>query len=209
MKQIDPYLTVVNKNHNFDQSMITPFKMVPVKDEDGPTYMEEQTHKALGELYEYMLETYGIKISLTSAGRTIERQQQVMDEMIALKGEKAKETTALPGQSEHHLGTALDVIPTSTKSKVVYNALKPFSKKAAQKAIAPIKDDLYTKLHSSLEQFGFILRYSKDKQEITGYPAERWHIRYVGKQHAKAMNQGNLCLEEYNELLKQNQASYE
>ena len=39
----------------------------------------------------------------------------------------------------------------------------------------------------------------------TGYPAERWHIRYVGKENAKAMNNANMCLEEYVEFLRENE----
>lgn len=205
----NPYLTIVNKEHNFNPQMLEKFNMIPVVDSDGPTFMEEKTHEALGELSDYLNTKHGISISLTSAGRTIERQQQVLDEMIAQNGEAAKATTALPGQSEHHLGTALDVIPTSVEYQKTHKFLNKISSKIAARATRHIKDDLYATLHESLEQFGFILRYTKDKQHITGYPAERWHIRYVGKEHAKAMNQGNMCLEEYVEYLKSNQNTHE
>ena len=46
-------------------------------------------------------------------------------------------------------------------------------------------------------EYGFILRYPKDKCEITGYAYEPWHIRYVGKQLASYLYENNLCLEEY------------
>jgi LAS superfamily LD-carboxypeptidase LdcB len=46
-----------------------------------------------------------------------------------------------------------------------------------------------------LKYFGFILRYPKNKEHITGYPYEPWHIRYVGENIA--MNIGNMTLEEY------------
>ena len=45
--------------------------------------------------------------------------------------------------------------------------------------------------------YGFILRYNKDKESITGFLAEPWHFRYVGIEHAKIMQDENLCLEEY------------
>ena len=64
------------------------------------------------------------------------------------------------------------------------------------------KDLMYANLHASLEQFGFILRYTKDKQETTGFKPERWHIRYVGLENAKAMNEKGMCLEEYVEYLQ-------
>ncbi len=50
-------------------------------------------------------------------------------------------------------------------------------------------------------EYGFILRFAKDKQEITGITYEPWHYRYVGVEHARYMTEHNLCLEEYLELL--------
>ena len=47
-----------------------------------------------------------------------------------------------------------------------------------------------------------MIRYQKDKEDITGFLAEAWHIRYVGKEHSKVMQERNLCLEEYLELAK-------
>lgn len=46
-------------------------------------------------------------------------------------------------------------------------------------------------------EHGFVVRYTKNKQEITGINYEPWHVRYVGKEHAAAMNESNECLEEY------------
>ena len=45
--------------------------------------------------------------------------------------------------------------------------------------------------------YGFILRYTKEKEKITGFNAEAWHIRYVGENHALYMKEHDLCLEEY------------
>ena len=46
-----------------------------------------------------------------------------------------------------------------------------------------------------------MVRYQKDKEDITGFLAEAWHIRYVGKEHSAVMRDRNLCLEEYLDLL--------
>ena len=46
-------------------------------------------------------------------------------------------------------------------------------------------------------EYGFILRYPKDKEKITEITFEPWHWRYVGVEHAKAIKAGGLCLEEY------------
>lgn len=46
-------------------------------------------------------------------------------------------------------------------------------------------------------EYGFILRYAEDKEDITGFVAEAWHFRYVGTEHSLIMRDENLCLEEY------------
>ena len=52
------------------------------------------------------------------------------------------------------------------------------------------------------ENYGFVLRYPKEKTKITEIIYEPWHYRYVGVEHAKKMNQLGLCLEEYIEYLE-------
>ncbi|MBQ6019090.1 MAG: M15 family metallopeptidase [Clostridia bacterium] len=81
-----------------------------------------------------------------------------------------------PGCSEHNLGLAMDIIATN--------------------------DNFYTTpeyawLCAHAEEYGFILRYPKDKQFITKVEYEPWHWRYVGADFAKAINASNMCLEEY------------
>ena len=46
-------------------------------------------------------------------------------------------------------------------------------------------------------EYGFILRYTEEKEAITGFIAEAWHFRYVGVEHSLIMRDENLCLEEY------------
>lgn len=204
MKNLDPYLIVVNKQKHYNEEMKKGFSCENITDEDGETFIEKRTLEALKQLNNLLLEKYDISLSLTSAGRTIETQQKVKEEMVKLNDPKVLKTTANPGESEHHTGLALDVIPHTKVTDAIIKLTKLLPSKLRRQIIAPIKDDLYSKMHQELEQFGFILRYTKDKQEITGYPAERWHIRYVGKTHAKEMNKRNMCLEEYVEFIKSN-----
>ena len=56
-----------------------------------------------------------------------------------------------------------------------------------------------------MTDYGFILRYTEENKDLTGYPAEDWHIRYVGVELAKFLTQHNLTLEEYHEAIKQYQ----
>lgn len=89
----------------------------------------------------------------------------------------ALHSVAEPGCSEHHLGLAFDVnVP-------------------GKSSFADTKQSKW--LNEHCWEYGFIIRYTKEKQEITGITAEPWHIRYVGVNHAKYMTENNLCLEEY------------
>lgn len=60
-----------------------------------------------------------------------------------------------------------------------------------------MQEKIYLEIHKHLNKFGFILRYPKEKEEITGYNYEPWHIRYVGKEAADIIYKNNLTLEEY------------
>ena len=52
-------------------------------------------------------------------------------------------------------------------------------------------------MHKHCWEYGFVIRYQEDKEKLTGYLAECWHIRYVGLPHSLDMRDRNLCLEEY------------
>lgn len=133
----------------------------------------------------------GIKdIWVQSAYRSIEKQTEIynnkVEEYMQLgkTKEQAKslteETINKPGYSEHNLGLSLD-----------FNYVnKDFEKTKA-----------FSWLKQNAENYGFILRYSKEKENITKVKYEPWHWRYVGKEHAKKINELNMCLEEYIEYL--------
>lgn len=89
----------------------------------------------------------------------------------------ALRTVAEPGSSEHHLGLAFDV-----------------NKKGAS-TFKGTKQSAW--LNEHCWEYGFIIRYTEEKEKITGFEAEPWHIRYVGIEHALYMRDHDLCLEEY------------
>lgn len=92
----------------------------------------------------------------------------------------ARVTVADPGASEHHTGLAFDMtVPGQT--------------------FADTKQCAW--LHEHCWDYGFIIRYTDDKQRITGFTGEAWHIRYVGPTHSKAMRDLGYCLEEYVDYL--------
>ena len=57
-------------------------------------------------------------------------------------------------------------------------------------------------MEENAHKFGFIIRYPKDKENITGYNYEPWHLRYVGHELASELHNNNLSLEEYYSLKK-------
>lgn len=89
----------------------------------------------------------------------------------------ASVTVADPGTSEHHTGLAFDMTVPNTS---MFLGTKQC-----------------TWLHQHCWEYGFILRYTDEKQQITGFAGEAWHIRYVGTEHSLAMQQSGQCLEEY------------
>ena len=207
------YLILVNEDNSFDKKMLKEFKMVDVKDSDGKTYMEESTFKAFEKLKKIMNEKHSIALSLTSAGRTVETQQKVYKEIKTQQGEKAAdELVATPGKSEHHLGLALDVgvhkISSPLEQKIYDSqTLKKVGAKL-RKTTKEERAEMYQKLHAELAELGFIVRYPEEKKEITKIKRpEPWHIRYVGVENAKEMQELGMCLEEYIDYLKEQELS--
>ena len=102
--------------------------------------------------------------------------------MTLLEAEtEARKVVAYPGTSEHQLGLCVDVMDnkdTTMKAEEVENL------------------PLLKWMQAHCAEYGFVLRYPKDKQEITGW-YEPWHFRYVGEEAAKYMTENNLCLEEF------------
>ncbi len=94
----------------------------------------------------------------------------------------ALKTVAEPGSSEHHLGLAFDINVPGTSSFISTKQCKW--------------------LHAHCWEYGFIIRYQKGKEELTGFSAEAWHIRYVGEEHSLPMLEKGLCLEEYLEQME-------
>lgn len=90
--------------------------------------------------------------------------------------DKAATIILPPGTSEHNLGLAMDIV-------------------CAEEWFADTKEFQWLMEHA--QDYGFILRYPADKQDITGITYEPWHWRYVGVDAAKAMKASGQCLEEY------------
>ena len=120
----------------------------------------------------------GFPISDNYSGfRSYETQTQLYQDYVNKDGKaEADRYSARPGYSEHQTGLAFDLIGT--------NGDLVTEEKAAQWLLDHAAD------------YGFVVRYLKGKEKETGYMAEEWHLRYVGKE-AKEIAASGLSLEEY------------
>lgn len=180
------YLIVINKLNLIEDSYYKNLELIECKDILGDTIsVEKITYNAYLKLKEYLV-TKNIFVELDSAYRSIEEQQKIIDDYTIKYGaDYVKKYVAFIRTSEHHTGLAVDLA-------LIVNG---------EKCIEPedlfANDDIFLEIHKYLSKFGFILRYPKGKEEITGYNYEPWHIRYVGEEAAEFICKNNLTLEEY------------
>ena len=180
------YSILVNKNNEIKDSYFNKIELVETKNiENEIIKVEEKTYEAYKELKKF-LETKNIFIELDSGYRSIETQQDIIDEFTKKYGTDYVDKYVAPIRvSEHHTGLALDLALIVNNEKITENE-DLFN-----------NEEIFLEIHKYLKDFGFILRYPKGKEKITGYNYEPWHIRYIGKIPAKIIYDNNLCLEEY------------
>lgn len=125
----------------------------------------------------------GVPLAGVSAYRSEATQQTLFNNYVKKDGLDAANTySAKPGFSEHETGLAIDVTGASGKC-------------AAEDCFAGTKEAKWLADHAA--EYGFIIRYLKGKESITGYQYEPWHIRYVGVDMAKEIAEKGITLEEY------------
>jgi len=188
---------LVNKDHMVDE-FFTPADLVLLKDVMGEKtakikYKKTRGVKAAVDALNAMLEAAveeGLRKWQVSAGyRSWDDQVNMLNAKVRSYQKSHKDwssskarraalrTVAEPGCSEHHLGLAFDVNVKGASSFV------------STRQSAWLSEHCW--------EYGFIIRYQKEKEKITGFEAEPWHIRYVGVEHALYMRDNSLCLEEY------------
>ena len=189
---------LVNKDHPVDE-FFTPDDLVLIKDVLGTKLAKIKYKKTMGvrtavEALKAMLEAagedgLGKKWQISAGYRSWDQQVSMLNQKTNAYKSKNKDwssskarraalrSVAEPGCSEHHLGLAFDV------------------NKQGSSNFAGTKHSEW--LNEHCWEYGFIIRYQKEKESITGFIAEPWHIRYVGVEHAKYMKEHDLCLEEY------------
>lgn len=120
----------------------------------------------------------------STAFRTQSLQATLYNNYVNRDGKTAADTySARPGCSEHQTGLAIDLRNVNLGTTGTR-----------------LTEENYKWLETNAHKYGFIIRFPKDKEFITGYIFENWHIRYVGLDLAKIIYENNLTLEEYIDL---------
>src|SRR5690625_55329 len=188
----NPYevLALVNKEHTLPEDyvphdLVIPDVRFPFTEDLPKKQLREIAAEALEELFAAGDEA-GMDLFAVSGYRSYERQDAIFAANIDEHGEEAANTfSAKPGESEHQSGLTMDI----TSPEVDYDLTTEFGE---------TEEGKWVKEHAS--DFGFIIRYPEEKEDITEYQYEPWHLRYVGKKAAKEIMKNDLTLEEYLEV---------
>lgn len=119
----------------------------------------------------------GLNIWIASGYRSYEYQNKIYNNYSSMYGSETADTfSARPGHSEHQTGLAIDM-------------------NSIDDSFADTPESEWVK--ENCYKYGFIIRYPKDKEDITGYKYEPWHVRYLGEDAAEKVYNSGLTLEEY------------
>ncbi len=121
-----------------------------------------------------------IVLIINSSYRSYDDQEEIWQYRKAVNGQsKADQYAARAGHSEHQSGLAIDIAQFNSKEEDFENT------------------PAFNWLSNHAHEYGFILRYPKDKENITGYAYESWHYRYVGVEAATKIYNENITFDEY------------
>ena len=140
---------------------------------------------------QFIFEKISAKNSIVpvSGYRSSKEQAAIYDGSLKENGEDfTKKYVALPNHSEHQTGLAIDL---GLNKKDIDFICPDFP-----------YDGICGEFRRIAPNYGFIERYSKDKEELTGISHEPWHFRYVGYPHSKIIVENGFSLEEYTEVIK-------
>ena len=175
-------LMLVNRDNPISPQYSDSIEIVMIKVEEGFSVpLEREAAEKYLQMKGY-LASLGIRVELLSGYRVQKAQERIWNDNVAAHGEAyTRQYVARPGFSEHQTGLALDLSLYDDSGDMVED------------------DDVeaYGRLFPHFHKFGFILRYPKGKESVTGYPFEPWHIRYVGIEAAREIYETGLTLEEY------------
>lgn len=171
---------IVNKYNKLASSYVP--KLVTLDDKYGISTRKQQMTESAANAFAKLCEAAaleGLTIKSGSAYRSYDYQLNLYNRYVAQDGKEEADTyAARAGHSEHQTGLATDIMDDN------YNYLSE-------------GDPEYEWLINNSYKYGFILRYPKEKEHITGYMFEAWHFRYLGEELATEVYNSKLTYEEY------------
>lgn len=179
INDFDDYV-LVNKHRQLSSDYI-PDDLVTIDDEyvktDEKIEIERNVAKAFYDMADAASKD-GMELMVSSGYRSYADQEEITNTYLELYGQNYVDNyVAKPGFSEHQTAMSLDIASKSVDTFVESNE--------------------YSWMMDNAYKYGFILRYPKSKEDITGYKCEAWHYRYVGKKIAKYIKEHNITYDEY------------
>ncbi|WP_346962499.1 M15 family metallopeptidase [Clostridium sp.] len=187
----DKEILMVNRDNPLDKNfvpknLVTPNTKFIGNGDPNVNKLEAVAARALENLFQAAKDE-GIDLLGVSGYRDYNYQKKLYDNAIMSSGkEYANKYTAKPGDSEHQTGLAMDIL--SEDYQVLDDGFN--------------NTDASRWIEKNCSKYGFIIRYPKGKENITGYNYEPWHLRYVGKKAAEEIMKNKITLEEYIEMKK-------
>ena len=205
LEDMDPvYVVLANKHYKLDSKFV-PEPLVKMKQRKaakdgsnknggvlfakGGTYkLQETCAEALVAMSEGA-RADGYNLYLKSAYRSYQTQKTLYTNRLKKNKGKDDGWVSQPGSSDHQTGLGCDVVPRSWRDKAMNGKMG--------------REPECVWMAEHCQEYGFILRYPADKEEITEINYEPWHMRYVGIPAATYIMENGLCLEEFTEELQQ------
>jgi len=182
----DDLMVLVDREHRLPPGYSPP-NLVSVEAHGAPVYGGEMMlRRGAAEQLGRMARAASAadeEILVSSAYRSYAQQGTAFARLVSIYGmERARWTSAPPGQSQHQLGTAVDF----TNSAVGYEIHKSFGRTTAS-----------AWLMEHAPEYGFVMSYPNHKETETGYRWEPWHYRYVGTENARRLRESGTTLQEF------------
>lgn len=130
----------------------------------------------------------GYNLYLKSAYRSYQTQNTMYYNRLKKNKGKDDGWVSKPGASDHQTGLGCDVVPRSWRDKSMNGKMG--------------KEPECIWMAEHCQEYGFVIRYPADKEDVTEINYEPWHLRYVGIPAATYIMENGLCLEEFNERLQ-------
>lgn len=178
------YLVLVNANNACRQKSERSL----VSFGENGVLLERQTASILDRCLSELGAAGGI-VGVSGWRSSAEQEKIYSDSLAENGGDFTRKFVALPGHSEHQTGLAVDLAENRPNIDFIRPEF-PY-------------EGICRSFREAAPSFGFIERYPKGRESITGIAWEPWHFRYVGYPHAEIIEKNGLTLEEYHEFIKQ------